>query len=173
MSFNERLIGMLEHVGYDLAERPTVDLVFSCSLTVAEMDFFDPILEQIFARDFTFSESREAEIDRTIRELLVNSRSACLERRDKFVKFKGYLGSNGLVTHVRDDGPGFNALSVIEERRKQLHLYDRDLVVRKARGCGEGYGEGGVGMYSLLAFAQDFEYSPKGNEVAVRFDLER
>ena len=170
MSCERRFIEMLKHVDYDLAEQP-IQFVSPTSVSVAEMEFFDSILEGLFARGFVFSEQREQEIHRTIWELLVNSRSACHESPRKFVHLDTYVGERGFVSHVADDGRGFNSEKVIEERRKQLHLYDRARVVAKAQGRGEGVDEGGVGMYSLLTFANDFQHSTKGNEVAVRFDL--
>ena len=161
---------MLEHVGYDLAERP-ISFISPSNLWIANMDFFNPILEALFASDFVFSEERQAEIDRTLTELLVNARVACHEDPRKFVQLDIYIGERGFVSRVVDEGRGFNAEPVIAERRGQLSLYDRAKVVAGGIGRGEGSGEGGVGIYSLLTFANDFQYSPKGNEVAVRFDL--
>ena len=170
MSFEGRFIEMLEHVGYDLAEQP-IRFISPTSATVAEMNFFDPILLELFARDFVFSEKREHEIHRTLWELLVNARSACHEDLRKFVQIDSYVGGEGFVSRVVDDGRGFKAPQIIEERRKQLSLYDRERVVAGGFGRGEGCNDGGVGTYCLLTFANDFQYSDKGNEVAVRFDL--
>jgi len=161
---------MLEHVGYDLAERP-ISFISPSNLWIANMDFFNPILEALFVSDFVFSEERQAEIDRTLTELLVNARVACHEDPRKFVRLDSYVGERGFVSRVADEGRGFNAEPVIAERRGQLHLYDRARVVANGHGRGKGANEGGVGVYSLLTFADDFQYSPKGNEIAVRFDL--
>jgi len=172
MSFEERFMEMLERVGYDLAQaQRQVSFISPASVTVVEMEFFDPILLELFAREFVFSEQREHEIHRTIWELLVNARGACYEDPRKFVRLDSYVGERGFVSRVADDGRGFNAEPVIAQRRGQLHLYNRAKVVARAQGRGEGCNDGGVGMYSLLTFADDFQYSLKGNEVAVRFDL--
>ncbi|MEK6846662.1 MAG: ATP-binding protein [Nanoarchaeota archaeon] len=170
MNFKERFEEMLGCAGCSLV-RPSVRFTSSASVSVAEMDFFDPILSELFARDFTFSEEREHEIHRTIWELLVNARFACHESPRKFIQLDSYIGARGFVSRIADEGRGFNSEKVIAERRGQLHLYDRTRVVANAVGRGEGCNGGGVGMYSLLTFADDFQYSEKGNEVAVRFDL--
>jgi len=161
---------MLEHVGYDLAQQP-IRFISPSHVWVDNLEFFDPILNELFARDFVFSETRQAEIDRTLTELLVNARSACHEDPRKFVQLDSYIGESGFVSRVVDEGRGFDAEPVIAERRAQLHLYDRAKVVANGYGRGSSAGEGGVGIYSLLTFADDFQYSPRGNEVAVRFDL--
>ena len=172
MSFEGSFIEMLEHVGYDLAQQP-IRFISPTSADVAEMNFFDPVLRELFVRDFVFPEQREHEIRRTLWELLVNARIACHEDPRKFVQIDSYVGESGFVSRVVDEGNGFNAEQVIAERRGQLHLYDRARVVARGYGRGPSAGEGGVGIYSLLTFADDFQYSDKGNEVAVRFDLEK
>ncbi len=172
MEFKDRFNDMLAQVGFSGVE-PTLRYSSPSDLWVANMEFFDPILTELFVRDFVFSEERQAEIDRTLTEMLVNSRIACKEAPDKFVRLDSYIGDRGFVAHVSDDGRGFNSEKKIEERRKQLHLYDKARAVKDGYGIGNGRTQGGVGIYSLLTFADDFQYSRKGNEVVVRFDLSK
>jgi len=81
---------MLEHVGYDLAQQP-IRFISPSHVWVDNLEFFDPILNELFARDFVFSETRQAEIDRTLTELLVNARSACHEFRELLMRVEDLM----------------------------------------------------------------------------------
>ena len=129
---------------------------------------FDPIFQRIFDKDFDFPERREKEIEVTLEELLMNSYSACDELPELFVELISYFGKEGIVIHVRDEGPGFKPNEKITWRRANLDQLTDEMVLYD-RGS-ENY-PGGTAMYCLLKFANDFMYSETGNQVVVRFDL--
>ncbi len=131
-------------------------------------NYMDRNLQQLFDDGFVFSEEKELMMERTIEELLLNSCiDGCRESDDLNVMLNSYFGDKGIVFHIKDDGNGFDYKSKLAQRKRELHLYDRNTVLSDSRESKRS----GHGMYCLLTFPDDFSYNKQGNEVAVRFDL--
>jgi hypothetical protein len=110
MEFDNILYGVFERAGVrDLARARVVDLDHNAYFwgNVSETTYWDPMLAEIFDRDFGLSERREREVTETLREVLQNSKCASGHDPEKRILCKGYIGENSIVYDIVDGGPGF------------------------------------------------------------------
>ena len=137
--------------------------------SIEERKILDSIMQKLFDKDIIFSEEKQSEIELTINELLINSISACKEKSDALIDLDVHYSNNGLLIHVRDNGPGFNHREMIRKRRESSKYMGikrfREIVITSDK-----Y-KGGTGLYCLIHYAGNFQFNDRGNEVTARFEL--
>jgi len=172
MDFEERVKEMLTVVGHENGRHEI--LVFEKSAYNWYHDnanhYLNPLVEKLFENGFELSERREQEIRHTSDEMVVNSYRACGCSEDLRTVFQAYFGDRGIMVRLDDNGEGFDHEAEVRKARGNPNGLDDERVLY--RSSDEGY-PGGSGMYCLLNFADDFQYSEKGNSVAFRLDLQK
>lgn len=165
----KQLQNMLTEINYD-GEKTEMKASEIC-LYRTELDkIWKKISNKIFEQNIEFSESREEEVETTLQELLLNSFSACGEKENLKVNFTIYLGKEGLVIHISDDGPGFDYEKKLEIAKLNPNGLTRDKILNHRH---DDDFPGGAGMFCLLNFTQDFQFNKKGNKLIAKFNYEQ
>jgi len=150
-------IGKVEHTHN---EQFTADEIYLHQVSHHFDGFKLPLLSH-----YRFPEEKEEEMDFVLREIILNSVSACKESRDKKIRLDAYYGRNGVLFELRDEGPGFNYKKVLS-RVKSKPLPSRYDIIAKTL-------DGGDGINSLRVLTDGFRYFNNGNNLYFLFKMEK
>ncbi|MBI4151979.1 ATP-binding protein [Candidatus Woesearchaeota archaeon] len=127
--------------------------------------YLDPLIHALYDQKFVISSQKEQELRVTIREIILNSITACDEREDLSVEYTAYIGTRGLAVYIHDDGPGFDHLQKVSETREKKVQPDDETLLYSADVPGN------TGLLCLLRYTSEFQYGPKGNEIVMSFKI--
>jgi hypothetical protein len=144
--------------------------------------YVTPLSDQLMENDFDFDESQEENLRTTVRELLANARRAMTEvnvrgqesyPRDRYITLTTFVGNNGAVVYLRDEGNGFDHKQEVSQKK----LLTSIVVAHGGSepswsSLNQGLTNGGTGIYSLIQQG-NFCYNVAGNEVAFCLELDK
>ncbi|MBP9773728.1 MAG: ATP-binding protein [Candidatus Peribacteraceae bacterium] len=168
-SFERRAKEILQKVGdiqseFELSSRAQ-DWMY-CDLIEHTAD----ALKTLLTYHYLLSANRIQQMVMTFEELMINS--VYEHEKDNIIISRYRIGIRGLCIQVIESGSeGFDVSSKIEQARKNPNKLTKKMVLEH-RGNPDNPQQGGVGMFCLLNFVQEFEYSHKGNKVIARLTAE-